>query len=264
MNSLAKKLSQVMNDCSYVKKDARNEAQKYNYASAAAILEKVNASLVKNGIVTTTEVDIISSEREQSNGKASHYVVVKTKITLMDIETKDTMTTYGMGGGLDYGDKAIMKAQTASLKYAWMNCLNISTGDDPEADESIDKHDHSSSNVQSVPVYKSGSYDKQGGSMNSFVKKDARNEAQKYNYASAAAILEKASNVQSVPVYKNGEPNRINVFAEKYKQVKDKSGYFSVFKEAKESWDSFNKDERQILTRVANEAKLRIGLEIRQ
>lgn len=205
-----------MNDCSYVKKDARNEAQKYNYASAAAILEKVNASLVKNGIVTTTEVDIISSEREQSNGKASHYVVVKTKITLMDIETKDTMTTYGMGGGLDYGDKAIMKAQTASLKYAWMNCLNISTGDDPEADESIDKHDHSSSNVQSVPVYK------------------------------------------------NGEPNRINVFAEKYKQVKDKSGYFSVFKEAKESWDSFNKDERQILTRVANEAKLRIGLEIRQ
>ena len=216
MNSLAKKLSQVMNDCSYVKKDARNEAQKYNYASAAAILEKVNASLVKNGIVTTTEVDIISSEREQSNGKASHYVVVKTKITLMDIETKDTMTTYGMGGGLDYGDKAIMKAQTASLKYAWMNCLNISTGDDPEADESIDKHDHSSSNVQSVPVYK------------------------------------------------NGEPNRINVFAEKYKQVKDKSGYFSVFKEAKESWDSFNKDERQILTRVANEAKLRIGLEIRQ
>ena len=218
-----------MNDCSYVKKDARNEAQKYNYASAAAILEKVNASLVKNGIVTTTEVDIISSEREQSNGKASHYVVVKTKITLMDIETKDTMTTYGMGGGLDYGDKAIMKAQTASLKYAWMNCLNISTGDDPEADESIDKHDHSSSADESID---------------------------KHDHSS--------SNVQSVPVYKNGEPNRINVFAEKYKQVKDKSGYFSVFKEAKESWDSFNKDERQILTRVANEAKLRIGLEIRQ
>lgn len=220
MNSLAKKLSQVMNDCSYVKKDARNEAQKYNYASAAAILEKVNASLVKNGIVTTTEVDIISSEREQSNGKASHYVVVKTKITLMDIETKDTMTTYGMGGGLDYGDKAIMKAQTASLKYAWMNCLNISTGDDPEADESIDKHDHSSSNVQSVPVYK------------------------------------------------NGESNRskvlIDVFAEKYKRVKDKNEYFSVFKEANKLWDSFSKDERQILTRVANEAKLRIGLEIRQ
>lgn len=215
MNSLAKKLSQVMNDCSYVKKDARNEAQKYNYASAAAILEKVNASLVKNGIVTTTEVDIISSEREQSNSKASHYVVVKTKITLMDIETKDTMTTYGMGGGLDYGDKAIMKAQTASLKYAWMNCLNISTGDDPEADESIDKHEHSSSNVQSVPIYK------------------------------------------------NGEDSRINSFAEKYKQVRDKDEYFSVFKQAKQSWDSFNKDERKILTRVANEAKLRVGLEIR-
>jgi len=67
---------------------------------------------------------------------------------------------------------------------------------------------------------------------------------------------------------KNGESNQskvlIDVFAEKYKQVKDKNEYFSVFKEANKLWDSFSKDERQILTRVANEAKLRVGLEIRQ
>lgn len=51
-----------------------------------------------------------------------------------------------MGSGQDSGDKAVMKAQTAAIKYAYLLSFAISTGDDPEADQRTDE----SSSVSSV------------------------------------------------------------------------------------------------------------------
>ena len=42
--------------------------------------------------------------------------------------------------GQDAGDKAVMKAQTAAIKYAYMLSLCIATGDDPEADSKTDEN----------------------------------------------------------------------------------------------------------------------------
>ena len=41
--------------------------------------------------------------------------------------------------GQDPGDKASMKACTASLKYSWLMTLVMATGDDPEADAGVDQ-----------------------------------------------------------------------------------------------------------------------------
>jgi hypothetical protein len=45
----------------------------------------------------------------------------------------------GLGSGQDVGDKAVMKAQTAAIKYAYLMSLAISTNDDPEADSRTDE-----------------------------------------------------------------------------------------------------------------------------
>ena len=47
---------------------------------------------------------------------------------------------FRIGSGQDAGDKAVMKAQTAAIKYAYMLSLCIATGDDPEADSKTDEN----------------------------------------------------------------------------------------------------------------------------
>lgn len=133
-NSLAAKLIEVMRECGYVKKDAENKFHKYKYASASTVLEKVNEALCKHRVATFMETEIIS---ESIEGKEK-FITAKVTINLVDPDTGETMQISGIGSGQDSGDKAIAKAQTMALKYAWMMSLNISTGDDPEADESTD------------------------------------------------------------------------------------------------------------------------------
>lgn len=63
----------------------------------------------------------------------------------------------GFGSGQDAGDKAIMKAQTAAIKYAYMMSLCIATGDDPEADSKTDEAALGKATVQKQVVKQKGS-----------------------------------------------------------------------------------------------------------
>lgn len=138
--SIASKLIGIMKDCGYVQKDARNDFHKYKYVSAANILEKVNDSLVKHGLATLVKTEILSSVTEANDkGKMEKFSTVRVNVTLVDSDTGDTMEISAVGSGQDNGDKAVAKAQTMALKYAWMMTLNISTGDDPESDASVDE-----------------------------------------------------------------------------------------------------------------------------
>ena len=47
----------------------------------------------------------------------------------------------GLGSGIDSGDKAVMKGNTASMKYACSGKFLISWGDDPEANGQDDDLD---------------------------------------------------------------------------------------------------------------------------
>lgn len=132
---LSTKLVRVMEECRYIQKDAQNDHDKYTYASAGAVLEKVNNALVKQGIATITRPKVINSwERVTGKGNVLYYKEVEVEITLIDTETGEKLVISGIGCGMDVGDKAVMKAQTAAIKYAWLMTLQIATGDDPEAD----------------------------------------------------------------------------------------------------------------------------------
>jgi len=140
MKSIASKLVYIMNDCGYIQKDADNKEQRYKYVSAAAVLEKVNAALVASRVVSIPEYTIVSEkEKATSRGGIWQLVTVQCKLLLVDADSGESVTIVSLGTGTDPGDKAVAKAQTMALKYAWLTALNIETGDDPEADPKTDQ-----------------------------------------------------------------------------------------------------------------------------
>ncbi|MBP2641035.1 MAG: superfamily [Firmicutes bacterium] len=140
MKNIAAKLVCIMAECAYVQKSGNNDFHRYKYATAADVLEKVNTSLVKNRVAVISVPELLEL-RDVTNlkGNTEHLATIRTTLTLIDCESGESVSVVGIGSGQDVGDKAVMKAATASLKYAWMMTLNISTGDDPEADAGVDE-----------------------------------------------------------------------------------------------------------------------------
>lgn len=139
--SLAAKLAEVMAEVGYVQKDGKNEHQRYTYPSAKAVLMKVNAALSKRNISLESEVDLLRYEPGKTpKGTDMQRAVVKITLVYVDGDNPEVRAkAQGLGEGSDSGDKSVMKANTAALKYVVSNSFLISWGDDPEADETVDK-----------------------------------------------------------------------------------------------------------------------------
>ena len=139
MQKLAKKFIEVMKECNYVEKNGTNTYHNYQYATSADVLAKVNASLVKHGIASVAVPELLDMvDVTTTKGNTEKLATIQMQITLIDTESGETFTIVGIGSGQDSGDKAVMKAETAAIKYAYMLSLAISTGDDPEADMQTD------------------------------------------------------------------------------------------------------------------------------
>jgi len=128
-----------MQACSYVQKTGYNKFHGYKYATAADVLEKANESMVENNVACRVVPKLIEfRDVTTAKGAIEHLATIEASVELIDNDSGETLSLVGIGSGQDAGDKAVMKAQTAAIKYAWMMSLNISTGDDPEADEKTD------------------------------------------------------------------------------------------------------------------------------
>lgn len=130
-----KKLAIVMKECSHIAKNGVNEFHGYNYVTGADVLEKVNQAFTKVGLITTAQATLVDlREVPNTKGSIEKFATVLVEVSVYDIETEECLVFTGLGSGQDAGDKAIMKAQTAAIKYAYMMSLCIATNDDPEAD----------------------------------------------------------------------------------------------------------------------------------
>ena len=138
---IAKKLVNVMNECSHIAKNGLNSYHQYKYATAEDVLLKVNEALTKNKIASVVIPEVASMvDVINLKGNTEHLVTVNVQIKLIDSESGESVDFFGIGSGQDAGDKAVMKAQTAAIKYAYMLSLCIATGDDPEADSKTDEN----------------------------------------------------------------------------------------------------------------------------
>lgn len=135
-------LSLASTDVRKIAFNDENKQQGYSYTSAAKILQKVNEALAARGIAVTfvTTQLVHTSEVVSKSGTKGMNAVVSITLTLGRGQHK--VTYEGLGQGQDYGDKAVMKASTAALKYALAGGLLIAWEKaDPEADESTDEQE---------------------------------------------------------------------------------------------------------------------------
>ena len=137
---IAKKLVAVMNECSHVAKNGINSFHNYKYATAEDVLQKVNESLTKNKLASIVSPTLESmADVTNLKGNTEHLATVTVQVHIIDSDSGESVDLFGIGSGQDGGDKAVMKAQTAAIKYAFMLSLCIATGDDPEADGKTDE-----------------------------------------------------------------------------------------------------------------------------
>lgn len=140
MQKIANKLVSIMNEVSYVEKKGKNEFHNYTYATSADVLEKINKALVKYNLCSIVMPELLQMDEViTAKGNKEHLATVRIIVKLIDCESGETIEFTGIGSGQDAGDKAVMKAQTAGIKYAYMMSLAIATGDDPEQEDMAGK-----------------------------------------------------------------------------------------------------------------------------
>lgn len=148
--ALYEKLSLAMKSCSYIEKTGENTFHGYSYVTSSDVLERVNDALTSVGLITAVTPTLLDlREVQTAKGNIDKHATISVTISIIDIETGESVQISGIGSGQDSGDKAIMKAETAAIKYAYMLSFCIATGDDPEADTNIDLNTHTVSQPKS-------------------------------------------------------------------------------------------------------------------
>jgi len=127
VNSVYKKIHNIMTSIGIIEKDKTNDFHKYKYASEFAIKKAVHEALVNEKLILQLS--------EKSHTKEANLTTVTFEYCFIDIETGDKMCGLFSGSGEDKGDKGLYKAFTGCLKYLLTTTFLIPTGDDPENDK---------------------------------------------------------------------------------------------------------------------------------
>jgi ribosomal protein L11 len=140
--SLATKLAEITGLMAGIPKEGWNANQKYRFVRETDVAEKVSQLLAERGIFLSQSV--VTSSREAlyttSSGATMWMSHVEMSFQFIDGTSGEVSpTAIFPGDGADTGDKGIYKAMTGAEKYFLMKTFLVSTGDDPEADEKVDK-----------------------------------------------------------------------------------------------------------------------------
>ncbi|MFF2156084.1 ERF family protein [Paenibacillus chitinolyticus] len=143
--TLVKKLAEVMQQVKYIQKTGLNKFHNYKYATEADVNEKVREELSQRNIILIPNTKGHSvREHTTSKGNREYIVTVEIEFTFMDGDSGESISFTTFGEGQDPGDKGTYKAITGAQKYALMKAFMIPTGDDPEADTSVDERNQAS------------------------------------------------------------------------------------------------------------------------
>jgi len=130
--SLRKRLSDAMAIIGGLRKDKKNLHGKYEYLSEEAVKRAAQDAFVTAQVVPEFSFSILAvREVKASNGGTRLLYDVLCTVTIRDGD--ETVTSQGLGSGIDHTDKGLMKAQTAALRECLKGLFCIPSGTDPEA-----------------------------------------------------------------------------------------------------------------------------------
>lgn len=134
--TLKEKILNVMKSVAVIGKDARNDEVGYDFVSAAKLNAAVSTALRENRVICLPSAETVDIRTVQTGGGNETLATVKVEITLQDVDSDETFKILGIGSGIDKGDKAVAKAQTMAMKYAWKMAFVIAeSNDDPDANK---------------------------------------------------------------------------------------------------------------------------------
>lgn len=126
-------LSKVMGDVQAVKKDSKNQAQRFNFRGIDAVMNAVGPALRKHGVTILPEdVDVHRTNGTTANGKQTAEVVVKVTYRVYG-PSGDSIHGKVAAEAMDFGDKAIAKAMSVAYRTFLLQALTIPT-DEPDPD----------------------------------------------------------------------------------------------------------------------------------
>lgn len=109
---------------------------KVRYRGIEDAMNEMVSVLVTAGITVTPRYsDLQITERDRGNGKASQFATVKGSFEF-EAEDRSTKVAEFYGQAMDFGDKAVVKAQSISFRTALFQtfCVpTVATAIDPEA-----------------------------------------------------------------------------------------------------------------------------------
>lgn len=140
--SIAAKLSEVLGAVAQVPKLGKNTAQDYRFARESDLVDMIRPMLAERKLFL--HQSLLSQSREPlyqtRSGGTMVLTIIEVAFVWVDGETGEKSDPAVFPGyGADPGDKGIYKALTGAEKYFLMKTFLVSTGDDPEADEKVDK-----------------------------------------------------------------------------------------------------------------------------
>ncbi len=116
----------------------------YKAVGDADVVREINKAEKEVGLVSFVKEskvfhqEIIKAQNDKGYTTLKYSFVVLLTLAIVDIESGEIVEVESVGHGLDSADKAPGKAMTYARKYALLNAYKIPTGEDPDAEKSVE------------------------------------------------------------------------------------------------------------------------------
>lgn len=151
------KLAAVMAAIDGIDKKGKNTEQHYSYVRATDVANVVRKECIKQGILIIPSV--VEDEHfifERIAGKPALTVRLKVEFIVQEVEGAGVLSFYGVGYGLDSGDKGVYKAMTGAIKYGLRSLFLVPDETDPENDSGEAREERPVERPVARPVNKAG------------------------------------------------------------------------------------------------------------
>lgn len=129
-------LAAASEDVRSVRKDSKNEAQRFNFRGIDAVMNACGPAFRRHGIICVPQTEDVQFEPMQlASGKTATRVVVRIRYVFYG-PGGDSIDAIVYGESFDMGDKALAKAYSVAYRTCLLQTLTIPT-DDPDPDSEV-------------------------------------------------------------------------------------------------------------------------------